>query len=331
LLFQFTKQFIPFLILGEKTGFVQVQGPNKYLFPSKYKEAGKHFYNFQSRPDDVWVATYPRSGTTWTQELVWLINNDLDYETASKVQLTERFPFFEFHIFMHDETKEIFLAENAGKEENLKAIRDAATPAYEFMKEWQSPRYFKTHFPFSLMPPSVAENGSKVIYVARNPQDVVVSYFHLNRLYRTQGYQNNFETFYDYFENDLLAWSPYWAHIKEGWAHRHDDNVLFLFYEEMNKDFPDTIRKVAKFLGKAMSEDQIEKLADWLHIKNFKNNEMVNGKQLEEIRILNSNVQGFVRNGKTGGNASELTDDIKRRIKLWTEKNLQETDFRFPC
>ena len=57
---------------------------------------------------------------------------------------------------------------------------------------------------------------------------------------------------------------------------------------------------------------------------------MVNGKQLEEIKILNSNVQGFVRNGKSGGNASELTDDINKRIKIWTEINLQDTDFRFP-
>ena len=276
------------------------------------------------------MATYPRSGTTWTQELVWLIDNDLDYAKASKVQLNERFPFYDFHIFMHDETKKMFLAENSGNEVNLKAIEDASVPAYEFMATWESPRYFKTHFPFSLMPPSIFENQSKIVYVARHPQDIVVSYYHLNKLYRTQGYQNDFETFYDYFENDLLAWSPYWGHIKEGWAHRNDPNVLFLFYEEMNKDLSATIRKVGDFLGKKMTDEQVEKLADWLHIKNFKNNEMVNGKQLEEIKILNSNVQGFVRNGKSGGNASELTDDIKKRIKIWTEKNLQDTDFRFP-
>jgi hypothetical protein len=34
-------------------------------------------------------------GTTWTQELVWLIANDLDYEKARLIPQIQRFPFFE--------------------------------------------------------------------------------------------------------------------------------------------------------------------------------------------------------------------------------------------
>jgi len=30
-------------------------------------------------------------------------------------------------------------------------------------------------------------------------------------------------------------WAPYWSHVIEGWDHRHHPNMLFLFYEEMNK------------------------------------------------------------------------------------------------
>jgi hypothetical protein len=36
-------------------------------------------------------------------------------------------------------------------------------------------------------------------------------------------------------------WAPYWSHIIEGWDHRHHPNVLFLFYEEMNKVTKDYI------------------------------------------------------------------------------------------
>lgn len=82
------------IILGEKTGFVQV-GPKKYFFPSKFRAASSHIYNFDSRPSDIWVATFPRSGTTWTQELVWMIANDLKYDKAKADPLTKRFPFFE--------------------------------------------------------------------------------------------------------------------------------------------------------------------------------------------------------------------------------------------
>lgn len=84
---------VPFFV-GEKTGFVQV-GPKKYFFPSKFQAAANSFYNFEARETDIWVATFPRSGTTWTQELVWMIANDLNYDAAQKDPLTKRFPFFE--------------------------------------------------------------------------------------------------------------------------------------------------------------------------------------------------------------------------------------------
>lgn len=84
-----------FQISGERTGFVQV-GPEKYFFPHKFRASAKDFWNFEARKDDVWVATFPRSGTTWTQEMVWMIANDLDYKRAEQFPLTQRFPFFEY-------------------------------------------------------------------------------------------------------------------------------------------------------------------------------------------------------------------------------------------
>ncbi|XP_055708856.1 luciferin sulfotransferase-like [Phlebotomus papatasi] len=63
--------------------------------PAKYRTSAQVIENFQVRPDDVWVVTFPKCGTTWTQEMVWQICNDLDYEKGNSTELHERFPFFD--------------------------------------------------------------------------------------------------------------------------------------------------------------------------------------------------------------------------------------------
>jgi hypothetical protein len=85
-----------------------------------------------------------------------------------------------------------------------------------------SPRTIKSHFPFSLLPPCLLKTAKvkkykfdpiehandtfyieQTVYVARNPKDMIVSYFHHNRLLKTQGYIRDFPTYWNYFERDL--------------------------------------------------------------------------------------------------------------------------------
>ena len=50
---------------------------------------------FQLRADDTWIVTFPKSGTTWTQEMLWMIVNDHDYQAAQRQILDTRSPFLE--------------------------------------------------------------------------------------------------------------------------------------------------------------------------------------------------------------------------------------------
>ncbi|XP_059488378.1 sulfotransferase 1C4 [Neocloeon triangulifer] len=313
---------------GERTGFVQV-GPKKWFLPAKYREFAAHFYNFQPRPDDVWVVTFPRSGTTWTQELVWLVANDLDYETASRVPQVERFPFLEFNIFFHDEVKSEILELNQGDPFKQQLVELISEPAYLSLQEHQGRRFVKTHLPFSLLPPNLLDT-CKVVYVVRNPKDVAVSFYHLNRLIKTQGYQGDFRKYWHYFEKDLHPWTPYWAHVEEGWRRRHHPNLLFQFYEDMNRDLSSTIRRMGSFLGKTMDEAQVARLADHLDIRNFRDNKAVNYDLVKEVGLLNSGEPAFIRKGKVGAWHAEFDEELDQRADKWIEENLRKTDIVFP-
>lgn len=79
---------------GEKSGYVQV-GPKKYFFPSSFADHVEQLYNFEARPDDIWTVSFPRSGSTITHELVWLIANDFDYAKSQRDPVFKRFPMLE--------------------------------------------------------------------------------------------------------------------------------------------------------------------------------------------------------------------------------------------
>lgn len=112
----------------------------------------------------------------------------------------------------------------------------------------------------------------QVIYMARNPKDLVVSYYQFHRSLRTMSYRGTFQEFCRRFMNDKRKYVGYWdtvklpsgfksvnsctalsllylslfvslkvgygswfEHVQEFWEHRMDSNVLFLKYEDIYK------------------------------------------------------------------------------------------------
>lgn len=81
-------------IVGGNFNYVAI-GEKKYVLPNEWRNTGDRIYNFQQRSNDIFVMTLPRSGTTLTQELVWLLVNNLDFDNAKKFTIEERAPTFE--------------------------------------------------------------------------------------------------------------------------------------------------------------------------------------------------------------------------------------------
>jgi len=58
---------------------------------------------------------------------------------------------------------------------------DAPSDTIKKLKKAENPRFIKSHLPLSLLPDDLLEKA-KVIYVARNPKDTMVSFFYHHKL-----------------------------------------------------------------------------------------------------------------------------------------------------
>ncbi|XP_073943401.1 uncharacterized protein [Choristoneura fumiferana] len=316
-----TDELLRNLYKGHSEGFLQF-GAGRFILPTSYREHAAPMRALPLRPDDVWVATFPRCGTTWTQELVWLVQNNLDYKKAAEISLLERYLFIELFTFMHEQLP-VFeaLDLDGGMGEVMK------TPGYIMAEKMPSPRFIKTHLPMSLLSPNLLDT-SKVVYVARDPRDAAVSFYYHNKRFKGHDYVGDFKSYWDLFQKDLIPWSPFWAHVKEAWALRYHPNMLFMFYEDMLKDLPAAIKRVAKFFRKTYSEQQIRTLCEHLDFKNFKNNSSVNFETMNHPLIINEGSEAFVRQGKAGGWAEHFDEDMRRQAREWVERHLQDTDLQ---
>ena len=250
------------------------------------------------RHDDIWVCSFPRSGTTMTQELVYLIRT-LDFDKANTVLLDARFPMIDL------------LIEGQPYYGGLKMIESIP-----------SPRFVKSHLHHSMLPEQLRAGKGKIIYTARNLPDTLWSDYIFNGYL---GRKQPFEKFFKRFMKGREPYTPWGRHVRDFWDHRNDENVLFLKFEETVNDMSGTVRKIAEFLNRELSEDDVKQICEHCSIENMKKNKMTNGDHHEEYVpgtsiAFNKNNSGLINTGTGGGWRGEVTNEMYALMKDEMEK-----------
>lgn len=187
----------------------------------------------------------------------------------------------------------------------------------ELGNQKMSPRVLKSHLPMVLLPDQLWTIHPKIIYVARNPADTAVSFFHHQQgLDSFQGEINNFAQL---FMDGIVEHGPYQNHVMEFWRIRNEKNVLFLTYEEMKDNLPEVIKKTCAFLGKTILDDEIVRMEHHLSFDRMKTN---NERHIPPEKL--KNMFRFYRKGKVGSSKEELSAEMLDKFSKWTQQEVGE-------
>lgn len=300
-------------------GFVRFQ-PAGQVLPRCFSLVEKEVSQLEVKEDDVWISSFPKCGTTWTQEMVWNIVNGLDFKTAKSVSLEERVPFLELTGLLEPSKAE-------GAEE---VAGTGSKNSIEQVRQLASPRVIKTHLSVDMLPRQVMEKKVKLIYVTRNPRDAVVSFHNHWRI--LDGYKGTFEVFLSAFLADVCGYyTPFIQHVLGYWQLRQEEQVLFLTFEEMKRDLQAVITKVADFLDKPLAKEQVSILAEHLSFKNMQSNTAVNKEDVTKAmqKMHGASKGKFMRKGEVGDWRNHLTPEQVSKMESWEAEQLAGSGLEF--
>ena len=194
---------------------------------------------------DVVIATYPKCGTTWMQQLILLLLRGADAEPFAPMRDA---PWIEMSASS---------AANGQPASSppipIDSLCSLPPPAPSVDRGW---RVWKTHSPEPHAPwrggggAGAAAAGARVVVVCRNSKDAAISLLHHTKNIPPFAFVGGWAEFAPLFLDGRVESSSFWA-WHEGWyraARAHPETILWISFERMKADLP----AVARQVGQAM-------------------------------------------------------------------------------
>ncbi len=231
--------------------------------------------NLEVWPDDVFILSFPKSGNTWTR---FLIANLLHPEESV----------------------------NFGNIDRLIPELEGLTKRQ--LERVPRPRIMKSHAYFDA-------RFQKVIYIVRDPRDVVVSQFHYYRKRRRIGDDYSIEQFVTRFVAGATSDYGSWSDNVASWlaTRQNSPNFLLLRYEDMLARTGEELTRVASFLGVRATPDLLAQAVERCSADQMRKLEGTNATAMV-TKDMRQDIP-FVRAAKSGGWRTELPEPAVAQIE----------------
>ena len=264
-----------------------------YITPARYQLSR----SLQMRPGDICFTGYPKSGSTWLSYILLLITRNGKPPTGTTLRACLHWVA---SSFTYPRSKE-----------ELDAL--------------PSPRIFKSHMPYRMaVGGDPVSTPCKYLYIARNPKDVVVSYYYFESGKSWSGfYTGSWEHWLEMFVKGMVQRGDWFEHVLSWWRYRNAPNVLFLKYEDLMNDFDAQVTRIARFLDYPMTPELLTSIRQKSSFQNMKRDSFSNMHEIEELG------RGFFRKGTSGSWKDQFTVAQSELFDQLYSERMQGTGLEF--
>lgn len=258
------------------------------------EESFREGTTYEAGPRDVFVATQMKCGTTWMQHVVYevLRRGDGDLvDTGTALYAVSPW---------------------------LEAVTSVPVEEAPLIGSERPSRVIKTHLSTSLCPLSTE---SRYIYVARHPVSCFASC--VDFIATNTGPLNpELGSVEDWYCSDGMWFGSWPTHVSGWWElSEGQDNVLFVQFEEMKRDLPGVVRRVAEFMGvEILTETELGRVVEKCGFEYMQANK--GAFEMHPPHLFATDAEHFVRG--TVDRHKDVPDEVRRRVYAWCETRMSE-------
>lgn len=235
----------------------------------------KHYYLLPKNPknNDVYVVEFPKSGITWFSFII-------GYIIYKKFNTNLKPTFYNITCFITDVHQ--LRSANINLNPNI---------PYRFIKSHSD---YNPHYYF-------------VIYLLRNPYNVMVSYYHFMCVH---GLNMSFEKFIKHRQYGIESWVKHvegWLMVEKLEAQR----ICLIKYEELSKRCEETIIELCKNIGLDIEQSIIQEAIEYSNFEKMKESENLYRRYNPKYKL------NFVRKAKDSIDKEDEKEFLTEELKLY--------------